>query len=504
MERVPRTVRRRPGGGWLVLLLLLHAGQAHAQLISPGKLSSAHADLEGIRGCTQCHVLRKAGVSAELCLACHTPLRDRIASRAGYHASLPPDQGCASCHKEHFGADFALVRLDTLAFDHAATGYVLEERHAGGACRDCHSPELVADPDVRAFKAEHGALDRTFLGLPTACASCHQADSPHERQFADVTCDACHDTGGWEEARRFDHDRAAYVLTGRHRRVACSGCHASTAPSGGVGVVRYRGVRAEACTDCHEDEHDGAMPGRCEGCHDTSGWERVDRARVESTFDHRATGFPLEGSHAAASCAACHDPLRVDGAAGLAIRFRAGTERRSFPVPETGSGSCLACHADPHEFVFAERGDGGDCRSCHGQEGWLPADFDAARHDVETAFALEGAHEVVACDGCHLPSAGSAPDFRPASGTCADCHARGSEDPHAGQFAGRDCASCHDQDSFLVEAFDHTRTRFPLEGAHAGTPCASCHAVERGPTRREVVRYRPLGTACLDCHGGAP
>jgi len=47
-------------------------------LISPGRLSKAHADLEGISRCSACHE-RGERVTAAKCLTCHKPVADRIA-----------------------------------------------------------------------------------------------------------------------------------------------------------------------------------------------------------------------------------------------------------------------------------------------------------------------------------------------------------------------------------------------------------------------------------------
>jgi len=484
--------------GVLALLGALTPGAAAAQLISPGRLSSAHAALEGIRNCTQCHELRKPGISPALCLSCHEPLARRIRAEEGFHASLAV-KDCASCHKEHFGADFQLVRLDTASFDHARTGFELKGEHARQGCRDCHKPALVSDPDVRAFKQKHGALDRTYLGLPTECASCHREDSPHGTQFVGRACSQCHDAGGWKGAHEFDHDRAPFRLTGAHRRVACTKCHAATPRNGSdVPYVRYTGIASGKCNDCHEDPHRGAMKGACSSCHETSGWRNVNRTRLEASFDHASTGFTLVGHHTRIPCASCHDAGAAASLAGIHIRFRPGTRGHTFPSPE--SGTCLACHQDAHDGVFAKRPGAGDCRSCHGQDAWLPADYDAARHNREASFKLEGAHLAVACDACHARGGRDKPDFHVDASKCASCHQV--TNPHGDQFEGRDCDACHTVDSFRITHFDHDRTRFPLRGAHPTAPCSACHKPEKTPSGGTMIRYRPLGTKCLDCHGG--
>lgn len=582
----PRTMLR--AAALAASVVLACSTGAGAQLISPGKLSSPHAALEGIRNCTQCHELRKQGASQALCLRCHTPLADRLAADEGFHASLAVKE-CAACHKEHFGVDFALVRLDTLAFDHQRAGYELDGGHLDVSCRTCHAPERVVVQSVRAFKEERGALGRTFLGLSPECSSCHETDAPHEEQFATRACSDCHDTGTWKEAPVFSHDGTTFPLTGEHRTVACADCHETTPrPGGEPDLVRYVGVAGE-CNDCHEDQHRGTIPGPCAGCHATTGWKDLDRARLSRSFDHGATGFKLAGRHAAAPCASCHDaaaiarlpaihvtfqageagspfprpeaaeclschedqhegamsrrcetchsPARWDrvdavslasnfdhgatgyvlegrhastacaschsadaakGLEGIHLAFAPDSESRAFPEPE--HETCLSCHQDRHQGAFVDAPSGPDCRACHGQAAWTPSAFDAGRHGRETPFPLDGSHAVVACVDCHVP-AGPDPSFQVAGTGCAACHQ--DVDPHGDQFEGRSCDTCHTTSAFDQLRFDHDRTRFPLDGAHENATCQSCHVTDTDPSGRSVVRYRPVGMECRDCHGGS-
>lgn len=483
---------------WMVVTLAAFPHDGEAQLISPGKLSAVHEDLEGLRSCTQCHELRRAGVASGLCLDCHKPLARRLQANKGFHSSLVETE-CATCHKEHLGRDFDLVRFDTLSFGHERVGYGLEGRHAEVGCRDCHRRDRVEAPDVHEFKSEHGALGRTFMGLPTQCAACHDEDSPHGPEFTDQPCADCHGVEGWQGAEGFDHGTTSYPLTGRHRTVSCDGCHGTQESRQGEELsLRFAGVRAARCSDCHADPHSGSMKGACASCHATSSWRRVNRRRVESSFDHAGTGFELEGSHADAPCASCHDSRASAALQEIRIRFQRGTTRRTFPRPI--SDGCPACHEDPHEGVFRERDRGGACDECHTQRAWLPSHYDLAWHNREAAFALEGAHLVVPCASCHTTGDGET-EFRIGVPTCQDCHEAST--PHGDQFGGRECRSCHTADSFVIEDFDHDQTRYPLDGEHRQVACASCHALERGPDGSSMVRYRPLDTKCRDCHGGA-
>lgn len=484
--RVSRTTLAR-----VLLLTALAAAPAGAQIISPGKLAEAHAELEGIRSCTRCHRLGQAGVDRDRCLECHELLRRRIVQDEGFHAGVAEDD-CASCHKDHLGRGFDMLRFDTASFEHRQTGYELEGAHPEAACRDCHRPALVVADDVRAHFSSADGLARTWLGLTTSCAVCHETADPHAGQFPDRVCTDCHGQRTWEGAERFDHAATRYPLTGRHAAVGCSGCHADLAP-GPEPRVRYTPVDHRGCATCHDDPHRGAMTGVCETCHGTDGWSRVSPAGVEGRFDHASTGFLLEGGHGTLACAACHDPSVAAGLPGVQLSFPEGARGRAFPRP--GAETCRSCHQDPHQGAFASSPGGPACEGCHEVAAWLPADYGIGRHNRDAAYLLEGAHLAVPCASCHRP-AGEALVERPAADRCATCHA--SADPHGGQFGDRDCSSCHSVASFGAGGFDHGDTRFPLDGAHEGLPCASCHEADGDGT----VRYAPLGTSCRDCHDG--
>jgi hypothetical protein len=169
------------------------------------------------------------------------------------------------------------------------------------------------------------------------------------------------------------------------------------------------------------------------------------------------------------------------------------------------------CHGDPHVGYFdvpelPSRVEGRtDCARCHVTTSFraFPETFE---HRRWTGFALDGQHGRIGCSECHAPL--FPPDefgrtWQAALGTsCASCHA----DPHGGQFqvdgVQQDCAKCHRAgDAFAELRFDHDRdSRFALGDAHAGIECTQCHPLfQVGET--ELVRYRPLPSECVDCHG---
>ncbi len=109
--------------------------------LSPGKLATSHADLEGIRNCTQCHTLGNK-VDDNKCLDCHKEIKSFIDERRGYHYSREVrSKDCISCHSDHHGRKFDMVRFDEDKFNHNLTGYKLTGEHQIIDCRQCHIPD---------------------------------------------------------------------------------------------------------------------------------------------------------------------------------------------------------------------------------------------------------------------------------------------------------------------------------------------------------------------------
>jgi hypothetical protein len=260
---------------------------------------------------------------------------------------------------------------------------------------------------------------------------------------------------------------------------------------------------AAQCLDCHTDVawlrerrlglHGREGRERCASCHpDHVGTEfrLVTWAEGDSTrFDHRRTGWALDGSHANVRCRDCHKPeYRRSPAAALFRRKDpasgwVGLDRR-----------CATCHEDIHRGALAA-----NCLECHDTREWTPAPrFD---HD-STAYPLTGKHVSTKCEDCHLSPrvvgrhtarGEPVPVYRPLRyQQCSDCH----RDPHAGSL-GAKCGDCHETGAFTriaKGAFDHDRTRYPLRGRHAGVRCEGCHdfATPQGK--------RPAFATCAACH----
>jgi hypothetical protein len=465
--------------------LALFASVAVAQ-VSPGPLSRSHASLEGSLNCFKCHGPRHEGAMEAQCLACHR----EIASLSGQHRGLHAREGaknCATCHPEHGGADFELVKWDAppASFDHGRAGWALEGKHAKARCADCHArPEFRNAQLTRLAPGKPGP--GSYLGLETSCASCHE--DIHKGALG-TACGGCHGTESFR-VPRFDHAKTAYPLTGRHATVACEKCHMAArldlpVDRGGVRRPLFKPVAHAQCSDCHQDPHAGRLGPDCAHCHATDGFRLVRR----EAFDHGRTRYPLLGRHAAVRCERCHDPR------GAGWNARPAFDR------------CAACHQDAHQGQAVLAGQAADCVQCHTVDGYAPATFNVQRH-AETAYPLAGKHREVACKSCHPkapddPALGrAAVVLRPRHERCADCH----RDAHGGQLARRPdagaCESCHVVDAFRparYTAAEHRALRLPLEGKHASIACRECHGPRHPGPPTDADREK-FGSAAVNLH----
>lgn len=471
--RLIRTVRQLS-----ILAMVLISGGAGVAQISPGPLSRSHSSLEGTTNCTQCH---KPGSTATFrCLDCHSEIASRLARGRGFHTRVvqkdSASQACASCHSEHNGADFALVKWTPSQpqFDHAKTGWILDGKHANLQCAKCHTAARVDPVEKTTIRVRD--LNRTFLGLSSRCLACHTDE--HHGQLG-TNCQECHNTTDWKKVSTFDHAKTKFPLTGAHAKVVCEKCHT---PAGPEQKPKWSGLEFNTCNACHRDPHRGSFTAACQSCHNTVSWRSISKETLSIQFDHSRTKFALLGKHAQVTCSKCH--------AG-------GDFKRPLEFQQ-----CSSCHRpDPHSGQFAKRADGGECSSCHTVEGWKPSKFGVVEH-AKSAYPLEGKHTAVECAKCHLP-AGRATLFKIKFAQCTDCH----RDAHAGQFKDAPlldrCETCHTVKGFHPSLYTlklHRKTRFPLEGAHVAVACGECHAKGRNPKLLEVAAYRFESLGCPTCH----
>ncbi len=224
---------------------------------------------------------------------------------------------------------------------------------------------------------------------------------------------------------------------------------------------------------------------RCHLEHNGEDFNLIHWEPSQKQFDHRLTGYTLEGKHAEVPCEKCHMP------GYMVPNERAFIKMKDLSKSFLGlSQNCVTCHKDPHRGQL-----GNDCKSCHNFADWKAAkQFDHSK----TRYPLTGLHIQVACEKCHKPDVpGGTPRYRDMKfDTCTSCHI----DPHKGSFKQR-CEDCHTTAGWKkllsTFAFDHSKTKYPLLGKHATVSCAQCHL--SGDFKK------PLRFAnCADCHKPDP
>ena len=433
--------------------------------ISPGELSEAHKDLEGMSNCTQCHEIGEKVLNNK-CLQCHEVIHSLINQNRGFHASNDVKRkDCFECHSEHHGLKFDMVRFDEDNFDHNRAGYPLEGQHKRVDCRECHKPDYIQHSDIR-------KKTNTFLGLEQECLSCH---ADYHQETLPIDCKQCHDFEAFKPAANFDHkDDTAYALNGEHANVDCIACHKMTTRNGSD-FQEFSDIAFNDCKSCHDDPHNNKLPGDCKQCHTESSFSFF---KGQDKFNHNVTNFRLKGSHRKIDCFVCHketdQPLLVF--------------QDNLKIDEN---NCVECHDDVHEDKF-----GLDCAKCHNEKSFLSLNnMDFFDHTL-TDYPLEGKHIEVDCKQCHTGRYIEAINFS----ACKNCH----DDYHNGEFVkstiSPDCIECHSlENGFNYSLFtyeQHQASAFPLEGAHVATPCFACHISEDD----ERWTFRELGESCVDCH----
>ena len=224
---------------------------------------------------------------------------------------------------------------------------------------------------------------------------------------------------------------------------------------------------------------------RCHLEHNGEDFHLLHWEPSEKSFDHRQTGYALEGKHTALACEKCHTPSH------MALADRELIKKKDLGKSYFGlSPACQTCHNDPHKGQL-----GNECSKCHTVESWKAAkEFDHAK----TRYPLTGLHMKVPCEKCHKPDTlGGPARYRDMKfDTCSACHL----DPHRGEFK-KACETCHTTSSWKSMlagfSFDHSKTKYPLVGKHTQVACTACHV--NGDFKREIAFAQ-----CKDCHKPDP
>ena len=438
---------------------IICSGDSVFAQISPGELTAVHSNLEGMSNCTKCHELGDKVTNAK-CLACHLELKTRIDQNKGYHTSAAiRGKSCTSCHNDHHGLNFQIVRFDKEKFDHNLSGFPLTGAHAKKTCKDCHRPEFIDNKSIKAKKY-------TFLGLGAECISCHK---DYHQGTLSANCANCHNTDVFKPVPKFSHASTRFPLLGMHQNVECGKCHAVTTKNG-VKFQEFAGVKFQNCSNCHQDVHSNKFGQNCKQCHSEISFLII---KSNNNFDHSKTNFKLEDKHINVSCTACH------------------TSNVNAPLKHD---KCTDCHKDFHEKQFIHEGVVSNCADCHDTKGFNLTSFSINQHN-QGKFALDGSHASTSCVKCHKKT--EKWNFRGIGVVCTDCH----KDYHNRQFTQdgmvTSCSICHNTKAFgqiIYTTEQHNQGKFKLEGGHLATPCVFCHK------KSGTWSFREIGIRCIDCH----
>ena len=430
--------------------------------ISPGDLSNQHANLEGLSNCTKCHELGNKA-SSDKCLSCHTEIQERVKQKKGYHSSSEVTvKECFSCHSEHNGKNFKLIRFDATKFNHTITGYQLSTPHAKKQCTDCHNTKNIVDQKIKSKKS-------SYLGLGTECLSCH---ADYHQKTLPTSCLSCHNPESFKPATKFNHANTKFPLVGKHKSVDCQKCH-KVETVDGKKFQTFKGIQFSNCTNCHKDPHQNQFGQNCRQCHNEESFHAV---KGIGNFDHSKTNFKLEEKHLAVDCKSCHKGKLTDP-----LKYK----------------RCTDCHTDYHNNQFAKNGDSPDCAQCHTVKGFNSFQFTIEQHN-SSPFPLRGAHLATGCNECHKKQ--EKWSFRDIGNYCKDCHTDIHKDKiQPKYYPDANCKVCHTENQWVDVKFDHSKTAFGLTGTHIKQSCRACHfKVDlKGDTQQ---KFAGTGTNCASCH----
>ena len=489
------------------------------------KLLERHAELK----CNDCHQPDKKkkifqyqwpALVKNQCLACHQDFHKKNLSPKYSNGN------CTSCHTQ--------TKWTITKFNHEITGFKLNGKHATSTCVDCHKDQKsvakLTPKSVSKLIPKTPTKNLNFTGLKQNCTSCHQdyhkfGNLKHSKLGQLSQCLKCHDESSWTKTHTFDHNKhTQYPLDGEHLKLNCIECHLPqtkmpavkksasiskllplTAPT-----YHWKNLDTKTCSACHSSPHINEfspklLAQKCSSCHTTENWFTQ---KTDSGFDHSKTRFALTGSHKATRCSDCH---------GV-------TGKQVFKFKSFENKFCIDCHNNIHTGQFKTAAPvTTNCTQCHTTEKF--SDLKSFNHNL-TGYKLEGKHTDVKCVDCHKPTTVNYkmnwPNFsakqndklkeyaKPKSefkfadlkqNQCLTCH----KDQHAGQL-GKNCTACHSVKDWKPAQFDHkTQSRFQLVGQHAELKCSECHK----PTEQNIilkgkpvaiVKYKPMGTNCIDCH----
>ncbi len=393
------------------------------EMWSSGKLSLAHANLEG--NCQACHVKPFVAVRDDACVACHANVHDHADPRrlsvaraepgpgarlqlAVAHAFNKPEGGCVDCHREHEGAGRMPVTAQSF-------------------CSDCHGSldERLKDTKLQNagdFGTDHPEFRPAIMTNPTG---------PHPTiQRVSLAATPMEDSG-----LKFPHRmhlsktngvaRMAQTLAGDYDFAGgldCKNCHTPDASG-----TRFQPISMEkSCGMCHSlafDKIDGTVRTLRHG--DPQAVAADLRAFYRSTAPDRPISLGGMARRVPGDFAA----YRASADYRLASAARPGNAERAIRAVFSPGGACYDCH---QVLQPSQTGTGTfgvvpvRLTQRYMSKGW----FDHAAHDTEKCTRCHAAQTSDKASDLLLPNIAS----------CRECH--GGESAH--KEVPSACAMCHD------------------------------------------------------------
>lgn len=253
-----------------------------------------------------------------------------------------------------------------------------------------------------------------------------------------------------------------------------------------------KGIVENKCLKCHKEiqisklkinTFHGLVTKTCITCHTDHKGRELDTTKIDvSSFDHKLTGFSLEGAHGKIKCQECH------------IEKRNSMKIRKNDMHFLGpSKTCNSCHIkdDPHHFKGKKSEV--QCSSCHSEYSWKSEiKFD---HNKDTTFKLEDSHAKLKCIECHLNKKKEFqyqwPQLKKME--CLSCHENYHKNSFSTSISSKSCLTCHNQIKWNIEKFDHSIVGFNLKGKHLELRCTECH-------KQKNFQSLPDSNAKIDSH----
>ncbi len=202
--------------------------------ISPGKLSTAHAQLA--TNCASCHTAVK-GIDDAKCISCHADNKALLGRQpTAFHANIG---NCSSCHIEHQGADANLRVMNHETLARIGTKLINRET------------DMPNKPNNPADYPRVSVLESTLN-----CANCHSTKDKHVGFFGQ-NCASCHATNKWT-IQAFQHPSV--------RSIACAECH--KAPPSHY-MMHFSMISKKIAGQ------ENALVNQCYSCHKTTVWNDI-------------------------------------------------------------------------------------------------------------------------------------------------------------------------------------------------------------------------------------